>query len=132
MPPRSAAQKLGVRPASSLGLIGADAGWALDGLPEDVEVRRDRHGDVTVGFVRSRHQLMEAAERWVTALEDSASLWVAWPRRAAGHASDVSENLLREVFLARGLVDVKVAPIDEDWSGLKFVRRKQRRSSSPS
>ncbi len=56
----------------------------------------------------------------------AAALWIAWPRRAAGHESDVTEDLLREVLLPLGLVDV--AAIDHDWSGLKFVPRKELRT----
>ena len=52
-------------------------------------------------------------------------LWIVWPRRAAGHDSDVTENLLREVVLPTGLVDVKVAAVGEDWSGLRFVWRRR-------
>ncbi len=53
------------------------------------------------------------------------ALWLLWPRRAAGHDSDVTENLLREAVLPTGLVDVKVAAVGEDWSGLRFVWRRQ-------
>ncbi|MDX3760779.1 hypothetical protein ACWDBO_16640 [Streptomyces mirabilis] len=53
----------------------------------------------------------------------------AWPRRAAGHRSDITENALREIFLPLGVVDVKVATLGEDWSGLKFVRRKELRTT---
>lgn len=127
---RSAAEKLGVGPGIRLAVIGADDGWRLDGVPEDVEVRRDLRGrrDVTVVFVRSRRELARGTDRWERALGDHAALWIAWPRRAAGHDSDVTEDALREVFLPRGLVDVKVAAIDNDWSGLKFVRRRERRA----
>ncbi|MFI1004099.1 hypothetical protein ACIP10_33135 [Streptomyces galbus] len=54
-------------------------------------------------------------------------LWIAWPRRAAGHDSDIIENLLRDFFLPLGVVDVEVAALGQDWSGLKFVRRKENR-----
>lgn len=64
---------------------------------------------------------------WSCGLADDAALWVAWPRRAAGHVSDITENALREVFLPLGVVDVKVAALGEDWSGLKFVRRRENR-----
>lgn len=129
-PHRSTAAKLGVVQGTRLGLIGADDGWTLDGLPDDVEVRRDLRGrrDVTVAFVRSRRQLERDADRLDRNLDDDAALWIAWPRRAGGHHSDVTEDLLREVLLPRGLVDVKVAAIDDDWSGLKFVRRRTRRT----
>jgi len=55
------------------------------------------------------------------------SLWIAWPRRAAGHISDITDNVVRNVALPLGLVDVKVAALDEDWSALKFVWRKKLR-----
>lgn len=128
---RSAAQKLGVREGSVLGLLGAPDGWALEGLPDGVVIRRSLRGsrDVTLAFVRERRELTGSATRYERALADDASLWIAWPRKAAGHRSDVTEDLLREVLLPRGLVDVKVAAIDEDWSGLKFVRRKELRAS---
>jgi hypothetical protein len=54
-------------------------------------------------------------------------LWAAWPRRAAGHVSDIDENLLRDAALDRGLVDVKVAALSTDWSGLKIVWRRENR-----
>lgn len=128
---RSAAAKLGVKAGSCLAVIDADEGWDLDGTPEDVIVRQSLRGrrDVTIVFVRSRRHLERNVHRWERSLEDSAALWIAWPRRAAGHASDVTENLLREVLLPLGLVDVKVAAIDHDWSGLKFVRRRELRTA---
>ena len=64
-------------------------------------------------------------------LAPAASLWLAWPRRAGGHHSDLTDQLLRDVLLPFGLVDVKVAALDHDWSGLKFVWRRQRRPTTP-
>ena len=60
-------------------------------------------------------------------LPKRSALWVAWPRKAGGHVSDINDNLVREVLLPTGVVDVKVAAIDADWSGLKFVWRKENR-----
>lgn len=127
---RSAAQKLGVVDGTRLALLDAPTGWNLPGRPDDVAVRRDLRGhrDVTVAFVRTAAHLRRNAERLVRTLHDDAMLWIAWPRRAGGHTSDVTEDLLREVLLPRGLVDVKVAAIDDDWSGCKFVRRRELRS----
>ena len=56
-------------------------------------------------------------------------VWVAWPRTASGHASDLSDEAVRGALLPHGLVDVKVARLDEDWSGLKFVWRRERRAA---
>ena len=57
----------------------------------------------------------------------AGALWVAWPRRAAGHRSDITENFIRDQVLPIGLVDVKVAAIDDDWSGLRLVWRAENR-----
>ena len=126
---RSAAQKLGVDATTRLALLDAPDGWSVEGQADGVTVRRDLRGraDVIVAFTRSAAELRRNAGRWDRALADDAALWVAWPRRAGGHDSDVTENLLREVLLPLGLVDVKVAAIDEDWSGLKVVRRRELR-----
>lgn len=123
---RSTAEKLGVKARSRLGVIDADDGWNLEGIPDDVVVRNDLRGrrDVTLIFVRSRRDVERGARRFERSLGDAAALWIAWPRRAGGHDSDVTEDLLRQVLLPLGLVDVKVAAIDRDWSGLKFVRRR--------
>ena len=59
------------------------------------------------------------------------AVWAAWPRRAGGHTSDITDNVVREYALPLGLVDVKVAAIDDDWSGLRLVWRKQNRGSRP-
>ncbi|MDQ4124425.1 MAG: DUF3052 domain-containing protein [Actinomycetota bacterium] len=123
------AKKLGIKEGATLALVGAPAGWSIPGLPAGVTVRTALRGrfDVAVVFVRSAAELRRRAEPVERATADDASVWIAWPRKAGGHVSDVTEDLLREVLLPGGLVDVKVAAIDEDWSGLKFVRRKELR-----
>jgi hypothetical protein len=83
--------------------------------------------DITVVFCRSRHQLETDIPGLLTTVKSAAALWIAWPRRAAGHSSDVTENGLRELLLPTGLVDVKVAALGTDWSGLKFVWRRSAR-----
>ena len=85
--------------------------------------------DVTVAFFRERRQLVAEGPELVRELADAAMLWIAWPRKAAGHASDLTENQLRDLFLPLGVVDVKVAALGDDWSGLKFVRRRENRQS---
>ncbi len=123
------AKKLGVKEGAVLVLAGAPQGWSLPGLPAGVTVKSSLGGrfDVAVVFVRSAAELRRKVDT-VARAPDEAAVWIAWPRKAAGHASDVTEDLLREVLLPRGLVDVKVAAIDEDWTGLKFVRRKELRA----
>ncbi|HEX2296382.1 MAG TPA: DUF3052 domain-containing protein [Actinomycetota bacterium] len=123
------AKKLGIKEGAALALVGAPAGWDVPGLPPGVTVKTSLRGrfDVAVVFVRSAAELRRRAEPLARATPDQAAAWMAWPRKAAGHDSDVTEDLLRELLLPTGLVDVKVAAIDEDWSGLKFVRRKELR-----
>jgi hypothetical protein len=123
------AKKLGIKEGVALALVGAPEGWAIPGLPPGVTVRSSLRGrfDVAVVFVRSAAELRRRVGTLAGATADDASVWIAWPRKAGGHDSDVTENLLRDLILPTGLVDVKVAAIDEDWSGLKFVRRKELR-----
>ncbi|CAN5221037.1 hypothetical protein BH09ACT5_BH09ACT5_17360 [soil metagenome] len=120
--------KLGIAPGVRLLVVGAPEGWAFEAEPVGTrEVAPDAPVDVVLAFCRSAADV----ERHVTALEErirpAGALWIAWPRKAAGHVSDVTENLLRDVALPRGLVDVKVAAIDADWSGLKLVWRRENR-----
>ena len=125
------ATKLGVKPGCSLVLLDPPSAWSVPGLPADVDVERRRRptvagADVVVAFCRSSADVAKLAAA-ATSLSANAALWVAWPRKAAGHGSDVTENLLRELLLPAGVVDVKVAALDHDWSGLKFVWRKENR-----
>ena len=64
-----------------------------------------------------------ASTRWRARRADSGGLWIAWPKRTAGVATDLRESIVREVGLAHGLVDNKVCAVDETWSGLRFVYR---------
>jgi len=123
------AKKLAIKEGHVLALLGAPDGWAVPDLPDGVEVRADlrRPPDTTVAFVRSQAELARMAPRLVKATGPTAGLWIAWPRKAGGHVSDMTEQSLRDTFLPTGLVDVKVAAIDDDWSGLRFVWRKDRR-----
>ena len=123
------ATKLGIKEGSALALVAAPEGWSVPGLPCGVTVKTSLRGsfDVAVVFVRSAAELRRRAASVERATPDDASVWIAWPRKAGGHDSDVTEDLLRAVLLPSGLVDVKVAALDDDWSGLKFVWRKERR-----
>ena len=123
------AKKIGVKPGHRVGLLHAPARWDIPGLPEGCEVTDGgpRGTQVTVAFYRAHADLAAEAPGLVAALADDAMLWIAWPRKAAGHVSDIAENDLRDLFLPLGVVDVKVAALGEDWSGLKFVRRRENR-----
>jgi hypothetical protein len=122
--PTPQVRKLGIKPGHRVCLERAGA-WTLTD-PPDVEYVTDGPADVIVAFVRTPAEL-RAAE-WGERIFPDGSVWVAWPRKAAGHVSDVTENGIRDAVLPLGLVDVKVAAIDDDWSGLKVVWRRERRS----
>ncbi|MGZ4311227.1 MAG: DUF3052 domain-containing protein [Solirubrobacteraceae bacterium] len=120
-------RKLGIKPEARLGLIGAPDGFdaVLGELPAGVSVRRRLQGsfDVLVGFFVRRAELERRLPACKSALDQAGGLWVAWPKRSSGVATDLGEGKVRELGLAAGLVDNKVCAIDETWSGLRFVYR---------
>jgi hypothetical protein len=120
-------RKLGIKPGARLGLIGAPDGFEslLEGLPDDVAVRRAARGplDVIVAFFIDRAALDRRLPALTAALASDGGLWIAWPKRSSGVATDLTEGAVRELGLATGLVDNKVCAIDEVWSGLRFVYR---------
>ncbi len=124
-------KKLGVKAGHVVALLDAPASWTIDDLPPETSLRSDlrRRADVIVGFVRSQAELSRFGERVVKAIPADGSLWIAWPRKAGGHVSDMTEQSLRDTLLPVGLVDTKVAALDDDWSGLRFVWRKELRAS---
>jgi len=108
--------------------IGApdDFGTTLGELPPGAVVRKGvtQRRDLTIWFVTSRRQLAGGLRRIVPA-RGSGSLWVAWPKKASGVETDVTEDVLRAVILPLGLVDRKVCAIDATWSGLLFSWRRR-------
>ena len=121
-------KKLGIVPGARWEVDSAPEGWAFESAPDPAD-RAPASGpaDVVVAFVRSAAEIVPALERLESRIFPAGGLWIAWPRKAAGHASDVAENYIRDAALARKLVDVKVAAIDADWSGLKLVWRREHR-----
>ena len=123
------ARKLGVRPGDKLALLGAPDGFAIDDLPPGVEIRRRTRSacDVVVSFHTRRTDLARRFPALMRALVVDGGLWVAWPKRASGADTDITEDVVREVALPTGMVDNKVCAIDETWSGLRLVLRKELR-----
>jgi hypothetical protein len=119
--------KLGIEPGVRLRILGADPDWTFAEPLEGVDVHDNGPCDVALVFVRALVEL-DALVRWGELVYPSGAVWVAWPRKAAGHASEVDENAIRDAALAVGMVDTKVAAIDDDWSGLKIVWRKENRT----
>lgn len=79
--------------------------------------------DFAMAFVKSRADLENEFERVARSLTPAGMFWVSWPKKSSGVATDLDENVVRQIGLAAGLVDVKVCAVTEIWSGLKFVRR---------
>jgi hypothetical protein len=122
-------KKLGIKPGAVVALLGAPAGFArtaLGPLPEGVTLRSDARArfDVGVVFARSRAELARRFGPARKAMGHPCALWLAWPKQASGVATDLDGNRVRELGLLAGLVDYKVAAIDETWSGLCFARRR--------
>jgi hypothetical protein len=121
------AKKLGIKPGLTLSVVNRPQSWEFAALPDGVESVETGPADVILAFVTSATQLATCFDTLPERIFPAAALWFAWPRKAAGHVSDVDENLIRNTALERGLVDVKVAAIDTDWSGLKVVWRVENR-----
>lgn len=124
-------KKLGIKPDSTVAIIRAPAGFRreLVGLPASARLepaaspgRALAAADLTIWFVLQRGDL--DANVATVARSMGAGLWVAWPKKASGVKTDLTEDVVRQAGLAHGLVDYKVCAINETWSGLKFARRK--------
>ena len=123
------ARKLGIREGDALALLSAPDGFAIDDLPAGVEVRRRARGvtEVIVSFHTRRAELARRFPTLMRALAVDGGLWVAWPKRTSGVETDITEDVVREVALPTGMVDNKVCAIDDIWSGLRLVLRKELR-----
>ena len=131
---RTLIQKLGIEPDTTVVLLGGPPGYRalLGALPAGATIvtRLPRVARFIHLFARLRIELEAALPRAAGALADDGMLWVSWPKRAARLPTDLTEDVLREIGLPLGLVDVKVCAVDDVWSGLRFVRRKALRSGA--
>ena len=125
---RPQAVKLGLKPGQRVSLHQPPRGWALADPPGGLAgAGPDGQADVIVAFFSEAADLAAQIVELGRRIYPAGALWVAWPRRAAGHRSDITDNFIRDQALPIGLVDVKVAAIDEDWSGLRLVWRVENR-----
>jgi len=120
-------KKLEIKDGIRVATVGAPAGFAkmLGTLPPGARLQRGVAAphDLTIWFITSRRQL-EGDFRRIVPGKGQGSLWIAWPKKASGVKTDLTEDVLREVILPHGLVDRKVCAIDATWSGLLFSWRK--------
>lgn len=128
---RSLVDKLGIKPRTRIAIINPPRGFraTLGKLPPAVTVIAQPRGVLPFIhlFVVSRDVLESRLPALLRALEPAGSLWISWPKKASGVTTDITEDVVRAVALPTGLVDVKVAAIDDVWSGLKLVRRLENR-----
>jgi hypothetical protein len=125
------AKKLGIKEGMVLAAPGGPGGFAdlLEPLPPGVAWKRQLRApvDLAVAFFTVRSDVTKRWPALTGAVGPHGVVWVAWPKKSSGVATDITEDAFRELLLPTGWVDVKVCAIDETWSGLKFVLRKELR-----
>jgi CheY-like chemotaxis protein len=122
-------KKLGIKENSTVVLINAPQYFEklLDKLPEGVRLKGKNSGfrDITLWFVKLTKELDGYIDK-IAKKVGKGSLWIVWPKKSSGVSSDLTQNRVRKVGLASGLVDYKICSFDETWSGLLFSRRKSK------
>lgn len=121
--------KLGLKPGQTLAVLNAPTHYAelVAPLPDGAKVvkKPDAKASIVHLFVADTAALKGAIKAVAAALPEGAALWISWPKKSSKNFVDLTEDGIRSVVLPTGLVDVKVAAVDEDWSGLKFLRRRK-------
>jgi hypothetical protein len=127
------AKKLGIKPGSRLFVAGAPENYLrlVAPLPEGVQLLRriGSETDIVHLFATKRARLSEALRGLLAKMKPDSAIWISWPKKAAKVPTDISEDTIRQIALPMGLVDIKVCAVDETWSGLKLVLRKEKRKS---
>lgn len=128
---RSLVDKLGIKTGTRIAIINAPRGYrtVLGALPTGVTVSSSTRGKFPFihFFTRSRGLFQTKVRVLLEALEPDGALWISGPKKTSGMATDMTEDAVREIALPTGLVDIKVAAVDDTWSGLKLVRRLRNR-----
>jgi hypothetical protein len=125
------ARKLGFKPGQRVSAKGAPPNYRqlLEPLPAGVEfqARVSRTTELVHLFTTSKAELAKNLAAWLKLLGPEATIWVSWPKKSSKVPTDITEDTIRDVALPLGLVDIKVCAVDETWSGLKLVVRKELR-----
>jgi hypothetical protein len=120
-------QKLGIKPGAKIAILNAPRGYdrTLGKLPTPLARKALAAGplDFIQFFTTAKRELEREFPALERALAPAGVLWVSWPKKSSGAPTDLTEDVIRAIGLAHRLVDVKVAAVDDVWSGLKFVRR---------
>jgi len=126
------AKKLGIEPADKVFVHGAPRpyGQVVPLLPADVTLARkiDATTDLIHLFTAEQAELSRLLQAALTAMAPDAVIWVSWPKKSSKVPTDITEDAIRAIALPLGLVDIKVCAVDETWSGLKLMIRKELRS----
>jgi hypothetical protein len=127
------AKKLGFKPGLRVAVIGAPTNYRklLAPLPAGVDLgtRVGKSTDIVHLFTTSKAELAAKLPAWLKVLPTDAVIWVSWPKKTSKVPTDITEDTIRAVALPMGLVDIKVCAVDETWSGLKLVLRKELRTA---
>lgn len=125
------AKKLGFKPGQRVSAPGAPSNYRklLAPLPDGVEfqARVSKTTDLVHVFTASKAELARNLAAWLKVLSPDAAIWVSWPKKTSKVPTDITEDTIRAVALPMGLVDIKVCAVDDTWSGLKLVLRKELR-----
>ena len=125
------AKKLGIKAGSEVVVVEGPSGYRklLEPLPDGVKfaTRLSATSDLVHVFATRKAELAKALKAFRAALRADAAVWVSWPKKSAKVATDITEDTIRELALPLGFVDIKVCAVDETWSGLKLVVRKELR-----
>ena len=128
------AKKLGLKEGSRIFLANAPKNYAalVAPLPDGVQMASRISGttDLVHLFSVSRRDLERALRAALAKLRDDAQIWVSWPKKSSGVPTDITEDTIRALALPMGLVDIKVCAVDEVWSGLKLVVRRENRTTA--
>ncbi|MDX6655259.1 MAG: hypothetical protein QOH62_52 [Solirubrobacteraceae bacterium] len=119
------AKKLGFKEGMRAVYVDAPEGFSIAGVT--TRARLAKSTDLVLCFVKARRDLERRLPALRRSIEPAGMLWIAWPKRASKVATDITEDVVREVALPTGLVDTKVCAIDEVWSGLRLVVRRELR-----
>lgn len=120
-------KKLGIKDDSRVLLVGAPDGFAAT-LGVATATRAGKAHDVIVVFATDRKVLDKHIAKLEKTIFPDGAIWAAWPKKASKVPTDITEDTVRDICLPRGLVDIKVCAIDDTWSGLKLVWRKELRT----
>jgi hypothetical protein len=125
-------KKLGIKAGTVVHTAGAPADYRalLGPLPENATIvaKIGKELDLVHVFAKSRSELADLLIRYRGRIKQDGAIWVSWPKKASGIPSDITEDTVRELALPQGLVDIKVCAVDDVWSGLKLVIRKENRT----